>query len=247
MFDEKTKQHLKSYVYFLIDPTSKKPFYVGKGKNDRVFDHVKCALEYETVSDKYDTIRKIHSENKIVEHIIVRHGLTDKEALEIEATLIDVLDYLSSGLTNIAGGQKSIEKGLMTSDEIKRIYDAEPLTEISSECIIININKQYIRGSGKDAVYNATKEIWTIDKTKIKNLKFVLSEYKGLIVEVFQVDEWYEKERGYNPNTKKFGQTKIGYGFNGQIAADEIRKKYLNKSIVHVKTRGSATVVRYNL
>ena len=247
MFDEKTKQHLESYVYFLIDPTTKKPFYVGKGNNDRVFNHMKCALELETVSDKYDTIRKIHSENKIVEHIIVRHGLTDKEALEIEATLIDVLDYLSSSLTNIAGGQKSIEKGLMTSDEIIRLYNAKPLTEVSNECIIININKQYQRGSGKDAVYNATKEIWTIDKRKLNNLKLVLSEYKGLIVEVFQVNEWYEKERGYNPKTKKFGQTKIGYGFNGQIASEEIRELYLNKSIAHMKKRGSATVVRYNV
>ena len=248
MFDEKTKQHIKSYVYFLIDPTSKKPFYVGKGNNDRVFDHMRCALELETVSDKYETIRKIHNDNKIVEHIIVRHGLTDKEAFEIEASLIDTLDYLSSGLTNIAGGQKSIEKGLMTSDEIIRMYNAQPLTEISNDCIIININKQYKRGSGKDAVYNATKEIWTIDKKKLNNLKFVLSEYKGLIVEVFQVvGQWYEKPRGYNPKTKKFGQTKIGYGFNGQIAADEIRKLYLNKSIAHIKTRGSATVVRYKV
>jgi hypothetical protein len=247
MFDEKTKQHLKSYVYLLIDPTTKKPFYVGKGNNDRVFDHMRCALEFETVSDKYDTIRKIHNDNKIVEHIIVRHGLTDKEAFEIEATLIDVFDFLVSGLTNIAGGQKSIEKGLMTSDEIIRLYNAQPLTGISEDCIIININKQYKRGSGKNAVYTATKEIWTIDKSRLNNLKLVLSEYKGLIVEVFQVDEWYEKARGYNPKTKKFGQTKIGYGFNGQIASDEIRQLYLNKSIAHIKTRGSATVIRYTV
>ena len=162
MFDEKTKQQLKSYVYFLIDPSTKKPFYVGKGNNDRVFDHMRCALELESVSDKYDIIRRIHSENKIVEHIIVRHGLTDIEAFEIEAALIDVLDYLSSGLTNISGGQKSIEKGLMTSDEIIRLYNAQPLTEISSDCLIININKQYKRGLGKDSVYTTTE-------TKINN------------------------------------------------------------------------------
>ncbi len=247
MFDEKTKQNLKSYVYLLIDPTTKKPFYVGKGNNDRVFDHLKCALEFETISDKYDKIREIHNEGKSVEHILVRHGLTEREAFEIEASLIDVLDFLNTGLTNIVGGQKSIEKGLMTSNEVKRLYNAELLTEISNDTIIININRQYERGNGKDAIYKATKETWTIDKSRIENLKIVLSEYRGLIVEVFQVDNWYPKDRGFNVGTKRYGQTKIGFGFNGHIAPDEIRQKYLNKSIAHIKTRGSATVIRYNV
>lgn len=247
MFDEKTKQNLKYYVYLLIDPTTKKPFYVGKGKDDRVFNHLKCALEFEMISDKYDRIREINQSNKIVEHIIIRHGLSEKEAFEIEATLIDLFDFLNTGLTNIIGGQKSIEKGLMSSDEIKRLYNAVPLKEIPPDCIIININKKYIRGNAENAIYEATKEIWTIDKLRLPNLKFVLSEYKGLIVEVFQVNRWYEKERGFNLGAKKYGQTKIGYGFEGQIAPTVIRNHYLNKTISHLKTRGSATVVRYSV
>ena len=249
MFDEKTKQNLKYYVYFLIDPTTNQPFYVGKGKDDRVLDHLKCALEFGTISDsdKYEKIREITSEGKVVGHIIVRHGLSEREAFEVEATLIDVLEFLKSGLTNIIGGQKSIEKGLMTSDEIKRLYDAEPLTEISNNCIIININEQYERGNGEDAIYKATKETWTIDKSRINDLKVVLSEYKGLIVEVFQVENWYEKERGYNLGAKKYGQTKIGYGFEGKVASDDIRNLYLNKSISQVKKRGSSNAIRYNL
>ena len=37
MFDEKTVQKLKYYVYFLADPLDKVPFYVGKGKNKGLF------------------------------------------------------------------------------------------------------------------------------------------------------------------------------------------------------------------
>ena len=247
MFDEKTIQNLKYYVYFLIAPDTKSPFYIGKGKDNRVFDHMKRALETVTPNDKYDKIKEILNSNKKVEHIILRHGLTENMALELEASLIDTFDYLKKGITNIVGGHKSIEKGLMTSDEIKRRYNAEELNEIDSNCILININKKYNRGNGENAIYQATKETWSINKRKIDNLKYVLSEYKGLVVEVFEVDKWYEKERGYTEKAKKYGQTKIGYGFDGKVASDKIRNKYINKSIAHTKQKGAASAIRYNL
>ena len=31
MFDEKTRQELKFYVYMLLDSNNNEPFYVGKG------------------------------------------------------------------------------------------------------------------------------------------------------------------------------------------------------------------------
>lgn len=247
MFDEKTQQSLKYYVYLLINPVTKKPFYIWKWIGNRVFNHVKCALETETINDKYEEIKSIQKEWKKVEHVIVRHGLSEKEAYEIEGTLIDTLSYLQSGLTNIMGGHNCVEKWLMTSDEIIRLYNAEKLNSISPDCIVININKQYKRGFGEEWIYLATKETWSIDKKKIPNIRYVLSEYKGLIVEVFEVEKWYPKERGYNPWAKKFGDKKIGFGFDWKIAPAEIRKKYINKSIAHKKTKWMASVIRYSI
>lgn len=247
MFDERTIQHLGSYVYILIDPFSGKQFYVGKWMGQRVFNHVKCALEEETISDKYEKIREITRWGKEVKYIIVRHGLTEDEAYKLEASIIDVFDYFDWSLTNIAWWHNSIEKWLMTVEEIKRIYNAEPLKDLSSNCVIININKQYKRGLWDDGIYQATKETWTIDRNKVNNIKYVLSEYRWLIVEVFEVQEWYTKERWYNPWSKKYWETKLWYWFNWKIADKEIRDKYINKSISHLKTRWSATVIRYNI
>ncbi len=248
MFDEKTIEQLNYYVYMLIDPLENKPFYVGKGLENRVFNHLNCALaELDLINAKYDKIREINKRGLTVGHIIVRHGLKEFEAYQIEAALIDSLTYCGLLLTNKVSGHNSIEKGLMTCDEIKRIYRAELLDKIDNGCILININKKYKRGKGAVNIYEATKETWTIDKKKLPNIKYVLSEYKGLIVEVFMVNEWYEKERGYLPNAKKKDEKKIGYGFNGEIAPNEIRSKYLNKSIAHTKKKGAASAIRYNL
>ena len=44
-FRQKVKEPLGYYVYALVDPRNSKIFYIGKGKENRVFQHAKGALE----------------------------------------------------------------------------------------------------------------------------------------------------------------------------------------------------------
>ena len=246
-FDTKTIESLKYYVYMLLDPTTDEPFYVGKGKENRVFDHLRLALKDGKENCKYDEIKRIINSGHTVKHLIVRHGLNEKTAIEIEASLIDTFKYIPKFKSFISGnkqvGIKSIEKGIMTTDDIKRLYNAKPLKKLKNDCIIININTSYKRVSGEDTIYKATKETWGIKKERLKDINYVLSEYKGLIVEVFKVNKWYPKQREYNKNAKKYGKTYTGYGFEGEVAKDEIRDLYINKTIKDAKKRGFASVL----
>lgn len=240
MFDQKTVEELKYYVYALIDPRIDKPFYIGKGIGNRVFNHLRLALEEETENLKYDTIRSILSDNNKVKHIIVRHGLDEESAFVIESTLIDFLGYFNFGLSNLVAGHNTFERGIMTTDEIIRIYNAQPLQTLDDAVVIININSSYKRGS--NSFYEATKEYWVIGARQQERVKYALSEYRGLIVEVFEIDNWYPV------NTKdKQGKDKIKWGFNGKIASEEIRQKYINKSVAHAKKKGAANPIRYKL
>lgn len=117
----------------------------------------------------------------------------------------------------------SIENGLMSSEEVKRKYNAMPLNSIPNNTIIININGSYKNASGTDKIYMATKERWRMKDPRAGKIKYVLSEFKGLIVEVFEVHKWYAIERKYNPGSKKSGQTYIGFGFNGQVTSNKVR------------------------
>lgn len=253
MFDEKSRQQLKYYVYMLLDPTDNKPFYVGKGIDNRVFNHLACALtDSDTSNAKYDKIREITQSGQTVKHIIVRHGLSESESFQIEASLIDTLTYCGLFLSNIVGGHNSIEKGLMTSEEIVRLYNAQPLDGMGSDCILININRTYKRGNGTNPIYQATKETWLISEWRLPHIKYVLSEFRGLIVEVFEVKNWYPKQRPKNKTIDKEKNIKIqievtGYGFDGDVAPDDIRSRYINKSVAHLKKRGAAQVIRFNL
>ena len=127
--------------------------------------------------------------------MIIRHGLNEKTAFEIESSIIDTFKYVPK-LQNFE--LDTVERGLMTVSEIKGIYNA--VIQIQPDSVIININD--IKEQVVEMLYQATKEIWGIKKSRLDTIKYVLSEYKGLIVEVYKVNHWYPKLRGYNKGAK---------------------------------------------
>ena len=240
MFDPITAQQLKFYVYALIDPRTNEPFYIGKGKDNRVYEHVKSAIKSDKASDKLDRIREIRDSGHKVKHIIARHGLTEDESFKIESSLIDFMNYFSSSLTNEVFGHGTFQFGMKTANEIIGDYNAEPLKKLHHHVIIININKTYERAKGGVSIYAATHESWVISQKRHKQLEYALSEYKGIIVGVYKINEWYPVVTDENKVSKR-------WGFHGEEASADIKKIYINKSVKHTKKRGAANPIKYKL
>ena len=92
-FPSEVIKELGYYVYRLIDPRNGETFYVGKGKGNRIFEHLKKAIKNEEELEedlKYQRIREIENCGLNVIHIIHRHKLDEKTALHVEAALIDI-------------------------------------------------------------------------------------------------------------------------------------------------------------
>ena len=105
-FSSETISKLGYYVYRLIDPRNGQTFYVGKGKGNRVFQHALGAIDYydginkeehdfQDDPNKLRTIYEIKENNLEVIYLIHRWNLTEKEAIEVEAALIDCYSGLS--------------------------------------------------------------------------------------------------------------------------------------------------------
>jgi uncharacterized protein len=215
------------YVYILKDSRNDSIFYVGKGKGNRLFQHVQCALENATDRDKYNLIREIHKEGKEVEHFILRHGLEEKLSYEIESTIIDLLGI--ENLTNSVKGHDTWERGLKTVDEVFQHYDAKAVI-FDEPCIIININRLYTRGISAQKLYDSTRASWIVG-TKRERVKYAIASYRGLVREIYEIKKW-------QPNGDR-------WEFVGHVAEDIIRDKYLNQSLENYIIKGGQNPIRY--
>lgn len=112
---EEAGSSLKSYVYVYIDPFDDRPFYIGKGKGDRAFAHLRSRSE----SDKVEKIRKIRSRGEEPRVEFLRYGLTDAEACLVEAAAIDLIG--KENLTNCISGHHSGSFGRTRSEELVTI------------------------------------------------------------------------------------------------------------------------------
>lgn len=242
MFDALTAERLKFYVYALIDPRDDRIFYIGKGRENRVFSHASAAIlhdELMSTGSKIELIKEIINAGCLVKHVILRHGLTEDQAFLLEATLIDFANIQGHDLTNEVVGKHSIKFGAMSAQEIIQTYNAPPLKELQHNAVIININKTYERALGGTDVYNATKEAWVISSARRQKLELVLSEYRGVIVEVFAIHRWYQCKVDVGKPER--------WGFDGSVASENARNLYINKSIQHLKKRGAANPIRYSV
>lgn len=240
-FDDRAVQALGSYVYALVNPDTGLPFYIGKGEDNRVFSHV----DDDSVNRSSNKLRLIDEIGRNrVKHLIIRHGMTESEALLVESVFIDFFKS-TTGLESLAQGNAVMGHGTSffgyrTAEEVAKMYSSEPLMSVPRECLIININRRFDRNHGIDEIYQATKEIWKMSFRRAQTFNYVLSEYQGYIRGVFKVDHWYQKER-----QSSSGKVYLGVGFNGAVAESEFLKQYMDRQIVGLKPRGYSSPLVY--
>ena len=132
-FDGKTYVKLQCYVYALRSPSDKRIFYIGKGGgkanqgNQRVLAHFQEAEEWlqtrkSEPSDKVRRIAEVWLNEEPVEWFVVRHGLTEEVALDVEAALIDTLGISGNQETcNIVRGHGAHDRGLLSAHDVAAI------------------------------------------------------------------------------------------------------------------------------
>lgn len=245
-FSKEVCNELKYYVYRLVDPRNGETFYIGKGINNRVFAHAKCALasykdiNFDSEVDdeqnvKYETIRSINDAGLEPIVIIHRYGLSERDAFLIESVLIDSYS-LKIDLTNKIKGFGSFEPinaiTLENNLSIKEFIDDKS----NPKYIIIKVKDYWLNRNNNDR-YETTRGNWRIDPNKANRYPYVLSVTNGIVRAVYKID--------VNGWVRCSAPSKRSY-FTGVEVKDNVAKIFLNKKIPsRFRIKGKASPVLY--
>jgi hypothetical protein len=210
------------YVYLLVDPITELPFYVGKGKNNRMHDH-----EY-SVKNKKDSInpKLLHKINKILSlglKIIYKKQLenvTEQEALDLEEYLIGY--YGLKNLCNISHG--GIGGDTFTNNQNKEQI-RKKLSELnkgSNNCMYGKTHTEESKEKIRIARKNAIGKYKRPEELKIKQ-----SKYKK---------EWWTDDRKNEQSKAKQGAGNSMYGTTHydvwlkKYGEEEAKRRWIQKT-----------------
>lgn len=218
-FSLRTIKTLGSYVYIYSDPDTQKPFYVGKGKGNRVFDHLKDDSDTPKVAKIQQLLR--HGKAPCIG--ILAYGLDEETALIVEAAAIDLIGI--DNLTNEVRGFESRKYGRIKVEELEAQYGSDVLKEkdIKQKLIMIRINSTYSDSLSPLELYKMTRGYWRVDVERAKQADYVLAVYQGIVREVYQVADWFPGGSTFTQRKDDEDFAKNRYEFVGRIADEPIR------------------------
>ena len=241
-FPEEIFETLGYYVYRLIDPRYGNTFYVGKGYGNRVFEHVNDELEFAEVDDdvfiedeisaQMQIIRSIRQAGYQVKHIIHRYGLTENEAFEVTAALLDEYDL---GELKVTCSDYEADRSMIdTYDLIEKLNGHEYDEPDDIDYVIIKIKKSTVQ-CHNGSIYEAARKAWRLNLDKVKRYDYVIVSIDGFVEGVYQVDTWYRSEEPHRVE------------FKGHDAPDNIRSLFIHKRLPNIYcARGNRNPVQYN-
>lgn len=223
-FPQSIFKEIGFYVYTYTDPRDNRIFYVGKGQNNRVFNH----LEEKNDSQKVKKIQEIISAGYEPRIDLIIHGLkTDEEAKRIEASIIDLIGI--ENLTNQVRGYETRTYGKMSVEQICSLYASEDV-EIKESALLINLNRTFRYNLAPIELYDCTRASWVVGDDRDK-AEYAFAVYQGIVQEIYKIEGWYKANTTFNTRGDHRDEESDRWEFIGNLAQESIRVKYLLKDV----------------
>lgn len=224
-FSRDEQNTLKYYVYLILAPDTRVPFYIGKGKGNRVFHHLKDKSDTNKVQ-KIADLAEVGKE-PIIE--ILKFGLTEEQALLVEATAIDLIGL--NNLTNAVRGHGSSYGTRAKIEDLKiELHEKDDDFDFNEPGLLIKISRRWSYDMTAMELYDSTRSCWILSKDRVQKAKYAFAVYDSVIREVYLINGWLAG-----------GSTMVCYPrgavdtrrleFVGTVANESKRRQYIGKNV----------------
>lgn len=226
-FSDGLATKLHSYVYLLRHPDPPgRVFYIGRGRGDRVFQHLRDTSDH----PRAKVIADLRAAGKEPVLELLRSNLTEREAQLVEASCIDLLGIGQGRLTNLVRGDHKGSFGLVNVETLIETEKAKRV-KVIHPALLIRINQLFRDDMTEIELYEATRGVWKLGP-KRQDAVFAMAVYRGLVKEVYQIKQWHPAgTTAYKTRAKKDVSCDDRVEFTGTRAPDEIRRRYLGRSV----------------
>ncbi len=178
--------------------------------------------------------------------MVHRHRLTEKEAFEVEAALIDAYDLSRdalSELTNALSGYQGY-RGVMSVEDLIGRHASEE-AEFDVPVLVLKLSRQYERQMTAEELYERARGVWVINPLAHPNVNYALPvSVGGVVREAYRIVRWIEvdtKMTEENPLRRKGvdapSKTRYRWKFDG-VVDDAMSERYLGTLVPNVASQG---------
>ena len=164
-------------------------------------------------------------------------------------------EYDNQGLSYQAlaqHGLKSVQGPMKVTGELEDYIDSligtQPMLrfeDITDNIVIIKVNKSYHENISPMELYDVTRGCWKRKIESVKDAEYALSVHDSIVKEVYRIDNWKPSKeviRETIPNNPEIENERIT--FTGEVAIEDVRKKYIGKNVKNLYKWGEADPVK---
>ena len=116
--------------------------------------------------------------------------------------------------------------------------------------ILFRISQAYRTNMSKELLYNYTRGQWRLSKERAESAKYGIAVHDGRIIEIYEIERWEKAgttmERDNTLIARKpKDRLKNRFEFVGEKANNDVREKYVGKSVKHLFKQGNSNPVMY--
>jgi uncharacterized protein len=188
------------------------------------------------MSDTLDRIRAIRKEGKQVQYELRRFGLPSREAFELEAAAMQLLDL--KDLLIMVSGHHVQTRGRVSVDVAKSLFDAPPAPPIAEPSCS---SRSHSHGTGDPGgeLLEVTAGWWVLGPRR-ERARYAFAIQRQVIRQVYEIaiGSWRPQgpeDRGWTGKPK--------WGFTGTVATN--MDQYRNTNVRNLYTKGEASPIEY--